>query len=78
MYIDWSDPEQRLRHIERVGLAQYNLDLAAEYKRQIVETCNGHNIRMISTARLGVMFMVDGTDFGSATLEGARQIARGV
>jgi len=76
MSIDWNDPEQRLRHLERVGLAQYNLDLAAEHNRQIVETCNGHNIRMISTARLGIMFMVEGTDLGSATLEGARVIAR--
>lgn len=74
--MDWNDPAARGRLIERVGIDEYNRLQQEEFERQTVETVNGHAIRIVGS-RFGRVYMVDGTDRGHQTLEGARKIARG-
>jgi hypothetical protein len=47
------------------------------FAKTVVETVNGHPIRLVHTMRFGALYMVDGLNRGHQTLDGARQIARG-
>ena len=48
------------------------------FAKKVVETVNGHPIRLVHTMRFGAsLYMVDGLNRGHQTLDGARQIARG-
>lgn len=74
--MNWDDPTERARLMERVSTAEYNR-LAAEHQRQtIIDTVNGHAIRAVST-RWGRLYSVGDTGRAHATIEGARMIARG-
>jgi hypothetical protein len=44
---------------------------------KVVETVNGHAIRLVHSMRFGALYMVDDLNRGHQTLDGARQIARG-
>lgn len=74
--MNWDDPEARARFIERVGPDAYNAAHLQHMRDSTVETVNGHGIRKVRSARFGLIFMVDGTNSGSQTIEGAREIAR--
>lgn len=73
---DWDDPAARARLIDRVGPDVYNRLHEAEIDRSTVEVINNRRIRIVGS-RFGRLYIVDGTGRAHATLEGARQIARG-
>jgi hypothetical protein len=54
---NWSDPADRARLIEQVGVTQYNRQLREHHQRSIVATVNGHPIRTVFT-RFGLLFAV--------------------
>jgi hypothetical protein len=59
--MNWTDPEERLALIERVGIDEYNRLLKEEQDRNTVEDAvNGHHIRTVLT-RFGRLFMVGDT-----------------
>jgi hypothetical protein len=74
--MNWDDPAARGRLIESVGADEYNRLIQQHFKSTTVAVENGYPIRAVST-RFGRIFMVDGTNKGHATLEGAKAIARG-
>ena len=73
--MDWNNPEDRLRLIEKVGSDEYSRQMRAKLEREVIERVNGRAIRKTSS-RFGVIYWVSGTDKGHSTLEGAREIAR--
>jgi hypothetical protein len=68
--IDWDDPEARLDLISRVGVARYNELLLAHQRASVIETVNGYDIRTV-----GLIYVVDGLNAESQTIERARQMA---
>ena len=72
-----SDPEQRLDYLLQHGVDAYNKAMEDHFAKTVVETVNGHPIRLVHTMRFGALYMVDGLNRGHQTLDGARQIARG-
>jgi len=74
---DFSDPEQRLDYLLQHGIDAYNKTMEDHFAKTVVETVNGHPIRLVHTMRFGALYMVDGLNRGHQTLDGARQIARG-
>jgi hypothetical protein len=74
---DFSDPEQRLDYLLQHGIDAYNKAMEDRFAKTVVETVNGHPIRLVHTMRFGALYMVDGPNRGHQTLDGARQIARG-
>ena len=75
--IDFNDPEQRLDYLLHHGVDAYNKAMEDHFAKKVVETVNGHPIRLVHTMRFGALYMVDGLNRGHQTLDGARQIARG-
>ena len=73
--MNWDDPVERFHLIERVGVNEYNRLHAVHMVDSVVDIINGHSIRSVQS-RFGRIFVVDGTNAGSATIEGAREIAR--
>ena len=73
--IDCDDPEAWIDLIWRVGVARYNQLLRAHQRASVIETMNGYDIRAVRTQSFGLIYLVDGLDAGSPTLEGARQMA---
>jgi class 3 adenylate cyclase len=72
--MDWSDPEARLRLIERVGPTEYARQHGLEIERSTIETVAGRPIRAIVT-RWGTLYVVGGTGCGFATLAQAADYA---
>lgn len=72
--MNWDSPEERLRLIEAVG--EYSRRFTEHARRSVVEVAHGYNVRRVHSPRFGTIYMVDGTNRGSATIEGAREIAR--
>ena len=75
--IDFNDPEQRLDYLLHHGVDAYNKAMEDHFAKTVVETVNGHPIRLVHTMHFGALYMVDGLNRGHQTLDGARQIARG-
>jgi hypothetical protein len=73
---DFSDPEQRLDYLIHYGIDAYNKAMEDHFAK-VVETANGHAIRLVHSMRFGTLYMVDGLNRSHQTLDGARQIARG-
>jgi hypothetical protein len=74
--LNGNDPESRLRYIERYGLDAYDKAMAEFFDRSTVTTENGYKIRHVQSGRFGTIYMVDGLNKGSATIDGAKEIAR--
>lgn len=74
--MNWGDPEARLALLEAVGPEEYNRQFQQHRRRTVVEVVNGRAIRAIQT-RFGRIYMVDEVERGSASIQGARKIARG-
>ena len=74
---DFSDPGQRLDYLVHHGVDAYNKAMEDHFAKAVVETVNGHPIRLMHTMRFGALYMVDGLNRGHQTLDGVRQIARG-
>lgn len=72
--MNWDDPVDRLRHIDAVGIDQYNKDFQQHLRDTTVATVRGYPIRPVSS-RWGVIFMVDGAGTGFSTLERAKEYA---
>jgi hypothetical protein len=76
MTINWDDPEARFRLIERVGVDRYN-ELYAEYwRRSVVATVAGHEIRPVTSERFGRLFVVGDTGRAFSILPQAETYAR--
>ena len=73
---DFSDPGQRLDYLVHHGVDAYN-NAVEDHFAKVVETVNGHAIRLVHSMRFGALYMVEGVNRGHQTLDGARQIARG-
>lgn len=73
--MNWDDPAERFRLIERVGHEEYNRLLAQHHKDSVIENINGHEIRPVAS-RFGRLFMVGDTGSAFSTIEGAREFAR--
>jgi hypothetical protein len=74
MTINWNDPTERFRHIERVGVDEYNRQFQEHRRQSIVATINGHDIWPVN-CRFGRLFMVGGTDTAFRTLDEAKKFA---
>ena len=73
---DFNDPEQRLDYLLHHGVDAYNKAMEDHFAK-VVETVNGHAIRLVHSMRFGALYMVDDLHRSHQTLDGARQIARG-
>lgn len=73
--VDFTDPASRLRHIEAVGPAAYNRDLAEHRRRSTIATINGHAIRPVPS-RFGRLYMVGDTGRAFATQAEAEAFAK--
>ena len=58
---DFSDPEQRLDYLLQHGVDAYNKAMEDHFAKTVVETVNGHPIRLVHTMRFGALYMVDGS-----------------
>ena len=72
--MNWDDPAERLRLIERVGAEEYNRRFREQRQRSIVATVNGHDIWPVN-CRFGRLFHVGGTNTAFATLKEAKAFA---
>jgi hypothetical protein len=72
--MNWDDPAERARLIERVGAAEYARQFEAHRIASTVATVNGHGIRPIAT-RFGRLFMVGTTGRAFSTLAEAETFA---
>lgn len=75
MTIDWDDPAERLALIERVGAQEYSRQRADHIRDRTIETVNGYRIYLIRS-RFGNLYAVEDLGKASASLDGARDIAR--
>jgi hypothetical protein len=75
--MNWDDPAERARLIERVGPAEYNARHAAHIAASTILTVNGYAIRPVGS-RFGRIFMVDGAGVGFKTAEEATAHALGL
>ena len=57
---DFNDPEQRLDYLLHHGVDAYNKAMEDQFAKTVVETVNGHPIRLVHTMRFGALYMVDG------------------
>ena len=55
---DFSDPEQRLDYLLQHGVDAYNKAMEDHFAK-VVETVNGHAIRLVHSMRFGALYMVD-------------------
>lgn len=73
--MNWDDPTARAALVERVGPAEYERLQAEHMQASIIETVNGRAIRAVTSERFGRLYLVDGLNEASQTIEGARAIA---
>ena len=73
--INWNDPEERARLIERVGVKAYNEAFAKHIEQSTVAIVAGHSIRPIRT-RFGKVWLVGNTGHGFSTREKAEIYAQ--
>lgn len=73
--MDWSDPEARLRLLERVGPQEYNRQMEGHIKASTVDVVAGHKIRAVASGRFGRLFQVGKTGYAFQTLKEARDYA---
>jgi hypothetical protein len=74
--INWDDPEERFRLIERVGPCRYNELRAAHMRNSIVAEAGGHAIRPVNSERFGRLFIVGDTGRAFSKLTSAEAYAR--
>lgn len=72
--MNWDDPAERGRLIDRVGPKEYNRLLEEHLKAITVETVNGYPIIPVNS-RFGRLYQVSGTSSAFKTLEAARAFA---
>jgi hypothetical protein len=75
MTTNWDDPEDRLRHIERVGVDRYGADLREHQRKSVIKTVNGYDIRTMNT-RFGQLYLVAGLGVAFAKLWEAEDAAK--
>jgi hypothetical protein len=75
MLINWNDPLERARLIERVGPAEFSRLAVEHHAASVIATANGFDIRPVHT-RFGTLYFVVGTGSSFATLDQAREFAR--
>lgn len=75
--MNWNDPIERARLIERVGPDEYNRQHKAHLAASVVSTVNGYGIRPVSSA-FGRLFAVDYTKMAFTTLAQAEAHAAGL
>ena len=73
--INWTDPDERLALIERVGVERYNALLEAHKARNTVSTVNRYPIQQVDS-RFGRLFEVSSTRRAYVTLAEAEAAAR--
>jgi hypothetical protein len=73
--IDWDDPAARAELIERVGVAEYERQLAEHWREATVVTINGYNIRTVKT-RFGQLYAVAASNRAFKKLTEARAYAK--
>ena len=56
--IDFNDPEQRLDYLLHHGVDAYNKAMEDHFAK-VVETVNGHAIRLVHSMRFGALYTVD-------------------
>lgn len=76
MLVDWDDPVSRHALAEQVPSKVYNALFAAYRAQSVIETVNGHAIRVVNS-RFGKLYMVGDTGTAFPTLEAARDYAKG-
>jgi hypothetical protein len=72
--IDWDDPEQRARLVERVGPVEYERLLRKHFTNSTVTVVNGHRIRPVMS-RFGRLYQIGKTRYAMDTLEAAMKRA---
>jgi hypothetical protein len=72
--IDWSDPVDRLRLVEKLGAAQYNEAYRRWLASIVVATVNGRNIHPVQT-KYGRLYAVSNTGKAFATQQEAENYA---
>jgi len=68
--INWDDPEERSRLVEKIGLKAYNDAFAKHIEQSTVAIVAGHSIRPVET-RFGKLWLVGNTGRAFSTLEQA-------
>jgi hypothetical protein len=53
---DFNDPEQRLDYLLQHGIDAYNKAMEDPFAKTVVETVNGHSIRLVHTMRFGALY----------------------
>ncbi len=70
MMTNWSNPEDRLDLIERVGPAEYARLQRREHRRNTVTVISGRKI-ILQPSRFGALFAISGTSRAFKTFEQA-------
>ena len=73
--INWDDPEERAKLIERIGLKAYNEAFTKHIEQTTVAIVAGHSIRSVKT-RFGKLWQVGNTGRAFSTREQAETYAR--
>ena len=73
--INWDDPEERARLVERIGVKAYNEALNKHIKESTVAIVAGHSIRPVGS-RFGKLWQVGNTGRAFSTREQAETYAR--
>ena len=72
--MNWDNPADRFALIERVGANEYNRLIKEHFRKSVVATVNGYDIRPVNS-RFGRIYMIDGADRGYRTLEESKVFA---
>ena len=73
--INWDDPEERARLIERIGVKAYNEALTKHIEQSTASVVAGHSIRSVRT-HFGKVWLVGNTGHGFSTREKAEFYAQ--
>ena len=73
--INWDDPEERVKLLDRIGIEAYNKAFANHIKQSSVATIAGHNIRLVGS-RFGKLWQVGNSGRAFSTREQAETYAR--
>ena len=73
--MNWDDPEERARLVERIGLKAYNEAFNKHIEQSTVVIVAGHSIRQIGT-RFGKLWQVGNTGRSFSSFEKAETYAR--
>ena len=73
--INWDDPEERAKLVERIGVKAYNEAFSRHIKQSSVTKVAGHNIRLVGS-RFGKLWQVGNTGRAFSTRKEAEKYAR--